>query len=416
MDDRPSRAGSGAPSLVMLTQYYPPDPGAASVRLQATARELVRRGWRVAVVTAFPHHLGFSDPRYRGWVREEWDGPVRVVRTWIWPAPPGHLGRRLLNYLSFTVSSLLGLMRVGRADYLLVESPPLFLGATAWLWSVLRGIPYLLSVSDLWPESAVALGLVSSPLAVRLARALERFLYRHAHRILAVTEGIARGVADAGIPRDRILPAPNGVDLERFAPVQEDPELRRALGLEGRHVFLYPGTLGYAQGLEVVVEAADLLRDRSDVAFLLVGDGPVRPALEARVRELGLTNVVFAGLQPVERMPAYFALARAAVVPLRRHPLFAGARPSKLFAAWGAGVPVIFCGEGEAAELVERSGGGVVVPPEDGPALAMAVDLFARLADAEVRHIGAEGRRFVAEHFTWPAIVEGWLGGLGRET
>lgn len=414
MDDRPSRGLEGAPSLILLTQYYPPDPGAASVRLQATAHELARRGWRVGVVTAYPHHLGYRDPRYRGMVHEETDGPVRVVRTWIWPAPPGHLRRRLLNYLSFTASSLLGLARLGRADYLLVESPPLFLGATAWLWSALRRMPYLLSVSDLWPESAVALGLVSSPAAIRLARALERFLYRHAHRVLAVTDGIARGVAAAGIPADRILPAPNGVDLERFAPVVPDPDLRRALGLEGRHVFLYPGTLGYAQGLEIVVEAADLLRDREDIAFLLVGDGPVRPLLEARVRELGLANVVFAGLQPVERMPAYFALARAVVVPLRRHPLFAGARPSKLFAAWASAVPVIFCGEGEAAELVERSGGGVVVPPEDGPALAMAADLFARLSDAEVRHIGEEGRRFVADHFTWPAIVGRWLEGIGH--
>jgi colanic acid biosynthesis glycosyl transferase WcaI len=181
-------------------------------------------------------------------------------------------------------------------------------------------------------------------------------------------------------------------------------------------VFLYPGTLGYAQGLEVIVDAAARLADRGldrEVVFLLVGDGPVRAALEASVRERSLEHMVrFAGLEPADRMPQYFSVARAVVVPLRKHKLFQGARPSKVFPAWASGVPVIFSGEGEMARLVERSGAGVVVPPGDGAALAEAVESFHRLSDEAVRAMGRRGRAFVTEEFAWPLIMERWLQGL----
>jgi colanic acid biosynthesis glycosyl transferase WcaI len=408
---------SSNPSMIILTQYYPPEPGAASLRLQAMAQELSRAGWTVKVVAAFPHHLGYHDTHYRGrLLLREQDGPVSVVRTWIWRVPQGRFWRRLLNYFSFVVTSLVGLFQQGRADYLLVESPPLFLGISAYLYARLRGMPYILSVSDLWPESAVALGLVENPLLIRWAERLEHFLYRHAYRVSVVTEGIRDAIAATGtVPREAILFAPNGVYPERYRPAAPDPDLRARLRLGDRHVFLYPGTLGYAQGLEVILEAAAILMDQGlhrEVAFLLVGDGPVKAELEAEARRRGLSHVIFEDLQPAERMPLYFALARAVVVPLRKHRLFQGARPSKAFPAWAAGVPVIFSGEGEMARVVEQSGAGLTVPPGDGAALAMAVELFHRMSDDEVRRIGELGRRFVEEEYAWPRIMERWRRGL----
>jgi glycosyltransferase involved in cell wall biosynthesis len=398
----------------MLTQYYPPEPGAASIRLQAMARELVRHGFEVAVVTAFPHHLGYSDSAYRGkWLVEETDGPVRVVRTWVLRAPSGSLGRRLLNYFSFVVSSWFGLRRLGVPRYLLVESPPLFLGLTGYAYGRRHRVPYILSVSDLWPASAVALGLVRNRLAIRMSEWLERFLYRHAYRVSAVTEGIRDAVAATGlVPPAHILFAPNGVDPDRFQDVRPDPELAGRLQLDGRRVFLYPGTLGYAQGLEVIIEAADRLRDEPQIVFLLVGDGPVRETLMAEVRARQLGNVIFEGLQPAERMPRYFGLARAVIVPLRRHRLFLGARPSKAFPAWAAGLPVIFCGEGEMAGVVAASGAGVTVPPEDGAALAAAVRHYAGLTDGDLAQVAVRARAFVRQHYAWPGIIDAWLLGL----
>jgi colanic acid biosynthesis glycosyl transferase WcaI len=409
---------SRAPSMIILTQYYPPEPGAASLRLQAMAQEVARAGWTVKVVTAFPHHLGYRNVHYRGrLIRHEQDGPVAVVRTWVWAVPTGRFWRRLLNYFSFVVTSLAGLFRQGPADYLLVESPPLFLGLSAWLYGVLTGTPYILSVSDLWPDSAVALGLVSNPILIGWARRLEHFLYRHAYRVSAVTEGIRDSILATGlVAREHMLFAPNGVYPERYQRREPDPEIRRRLGLGDRRVFLYPGTIGYAQGLEVVLDAASILKDQGlgdDVAFLLVGDGPVKAELAAEAKRRGLERlVVFEDLQPADRMPLYFSLARAVVVPLRKHKLFAGARPSKAFPAWASGVPVIFSGEGEMARVVEASGAGLTVPPGDGPALAMAVDLFRRMSPEEIAAIGRLGRAFVEREYAWPSIVERWMKGL----
>lgn len=402
------------PALLLLTQYYPPEPGAASIRLQAMARQLVLRGWTVKVVTAFPHHLGQHDAELRGrlLVRQQ-DGPISVVRAWIWPVAVGRIRRRLLNYFSFVVTSFGALWSQGRADFLLVESPPLFLGLTAYAYSRMRRIPYILSVSDLWPDSAVALGLVTNPTLIGMTRRLEQFLYRHAYRVSAVTEGILDTIRQtAALPPERMLFAPNGVDVAQFDQAEPDPGLADRLALEGRRVFLYPGTLGYAQGLNIVLDAADRLRHRPDIAFLLVGDGPVRAELMEEARRRHLDQVRFEDLQPQSRMPAYYALARAVVVPLRNHRLFRGARPSKAFPAWAAARPVIFCGEGEMARVVQASGAGTTVPPEDGAALAAAVERYADMADDAWERQGRSGRAFVEQHYTWQHIMDRWTQGL----
>ncbi|AUW95085.1 glycosyltransferase WbuB [Sulfobacillus thermotolerans] len=397
--------------FIFLTQYYPPEPGAASIRLQAMAHELMRQGHHVSVVTAMPHHLGASGSRRFVFHVQEIVQGIPVIRTWIWRVPPNRrFWWRLLNYFSFVVTSFGGLRKLPRPDYLLVESPPLFLGMTARLYSRWFKVPYILSVSDLWPESAVALGLVRNPWLVGLTRRLELSLYAHAAYVSAVTEGIQQTIRETGqIPPERVLFFPNGVDLAQFPRVEMPTALRARWGKGTEKVFLYPGTMGYAQGLDVIIEAAKRLRDRTDIAFLLVGDGPVKAHLMEQVKAAQLTNVWFEALQPVENMPAYFSLARAVVVPLRRHSLFKGARPSKVFPAWSAQVPVIYVGEGEMADLIHRAKGGVVAEPENGDALAKAVLQLADMPEDAWTAMGQAGWSFVRDHYTWQRIAEKWL-------
>lgn len=397
--------------FVFLTQYYPPEPGAASLRLEAMAQELTRKGHRVSVVCAMSHHLGASSRQGRGMQVAEVVRGIPVIRTWIWRVPPNRrFWWRLLNYFSFVVTSFSGLRKLPRPDYLLIESPPLFLGITGRLYSRLFHVPYILSVSDLWPESAVALGLVTNPLLVGLTKNLELSLYAHAGYVSTVTEGIQQAVRDTGrIAPEKVLFFPNGVDLAKFPRVAPGEALLNRFGAHHKKVFLYPGTMGYAQGLEVVVEAAKRLKDRPDIAFLLVGEGPVKAELARQVREAGLDNVWFDALQPVENMPEYFGIARGVVVPLRKHPLFKGARPSKVFPAWSAQVPVIYVGEGEMAELILTAGGGTVVEPEDGAGLAAAVVQMADMDDVLWAAMGQAGRTFVQDHYTWQRIAEEWL-------
>ncbi len=401
--------------FLFLTQYYPPEPGAASLRLQAMAHQLQRHGHEVEVVTAFLHHLGAKrrGGRPGQWMFTEEVNGVPVIRTWIWAVSTGRFWFRLLNYFSFVLTSFFGLLKSRRPDYVIVESPPLFLGMTAYLYGWLKRVPYILSVSDLWPESAIALGLVKNRSLIRLTRALEHFLYRHAAYVSGVTEGICQTIRNTETinPR-RVLFFPNGVDMDLFRPQEAQKELVENLGLSGKHVFLYPGTMGYAQGLEIIVDAAEMLKDYPDIVFLLVGEGPVKSSLQEDAKRRGLSNVVFEALQPVERMSAYFAMARGVVVPLRRHKLFTGARPSKVFPAWAAQVPVIFAGQGEMAMLIEEAGGGIVVPPEDGAGLAMAVEFLSRISDFEWQTMAKAGRDYVLSHYTWNRIADQWLRGL----
>ncbi len=401
--------------FLFLTQYYPPEPGAASIRLQAMAHQLQRHGHEVEVVTAFPHHLGAKRQGGRPgrWRFTEEVNGVPVTRTWIWAVSPGRFWFRLLNYFSFVFTSLFALLKSRRPDYVIVESPPLFLGITAFCYGWFKRVPYILSVSDLWPESAIALGLVKNPLLIGLTRRLEHFLYRHAAYVSGVTEGICRTIVETKtIEPERVLFFPNGVDVALFSPKDTSIDLAHVLGLAQKRVFLYPGTLGYAQGLEIILDAAEMLGDHPEIAFLLVGEGPVKASLQAEAQARGLSNLIFEPLQPVERMTEYFALARGVVVPLRRHKLFAGARPSKVFPAWAAGIPVIFAGEGEMATLIEEAGGGLVVPPEDGAGLAMAVEFLSRISDFEWKTMGQAGRDYVLARYTWERIADQWLLGL----
>jgi glycosyltransferase involved in cell wall biosynthesis len=394
--------------FLLLTQYFPPEVGAPQVRLLALARQLRAHGHEVTVVTAMPNYpTGVVRPEYRGrrLVSEEQDG-IPVTRTWIYPATGTRVGKRLASYFSFCATSLIGCLLAPRPDYLLVESPPLFLGGTAWLAGKLRRAPYVMIVSDLWPASARDLGIITNRRVLGMAEWLERFLYRGSRRVAGVTEGISDAVAET-IGRDRVMFLPNGVDTDVFRPVPGPSGLLR----DGETAFLYAGTHGYAQGLEVVLDAAELLRDRPDVVFLLVGDGPEKDRLRRLAAQRGLDSVRFADPRPPSAMPAVFSEARASIVPLLDRPLFRGARPSKIFPSLACATPVIYSGVGEAADLIERSGSGLVIPPERPRELAAAVRRLA-CDPAEAARMGAAGRCLVERDFGWPAIAERWLAEL----
>jgi len=325
--------------FLILTQYFPPEVGAPQVRLAAMVRELKGQGHEVEVVTALPNHpRGEIFPEYRGrfYVREDWEG-VPVHRLWLYPATGAGL-KRLLNYASFAFTSLFGLFRARRPDYLFVESPPLFLSVPAYLWGLPQGVPFIFNVADLWPDSVRELGLMREGWVLRLAEGLEAWTYRKARFVNAVTEGIRRAlIEEKGVPEEKVLFLPNGVDTALFRPREPDEALVRELGLLGKKVVVYAGTLGVAQGLEVALAAMRALEhERPELHLLLLGGGSEEARLKALAREWGLSNVTFADPVPLHEVPRYLSLAYAGLVMLKDVPLFEGARPSKTFPIMGA--------------------------------------------------------------------------------
>lgn len=364
-------------------------------------------GYDVAVLTAMPNYpKGEVFEGYRGKLRYvETIRGVRVVRTWIFSHRGASILGRSTNYFSFCITSLLlGACGLGNVDVLFTESPPLFLGITGWLLSKWKGALFIFNVSDLWPESVVKLGVVSNPRIIRLATCLEEFLYRKADMVTGQTEGIVEDISGRLTGRRAKL-LTNGVDLQAFSSEFRDHSLRYAWGGDDRFVVGYAGNIGIAQGLEIIVKAASLLRDRENIRVVIVGDGADRPRLEAFCDSLDLRNVIMMPLQPRERMPAILASFDAAVVPLKRLDLFRGALPSKLFEAMASCVPILLCVEGEAARLVRAAGAGWCLPPEDEKALAAGI--LRLLSDqGSAKRMGEAGREYVRKYYDREQIAK----------
>ena len=392
--------------ITFLTHYFPPEIGAPQARLLELARRLNTDGDTVTVVTGFPNYpKGVVQEGYRGRfaLEERLDG-VRVLRRWVFATPNKGFLKRIVNHLSFVLTSLCALRALGPTDVIFVESPPLLIGIAALAFSRVKRAPFVLNVSDVWPQSAIELGALSNPLAIRLAEWLERHLYRRAAFVTVPTRGIRRQLASRGVPERKVVLLTNGVDVDVYKPAAHEGAMARELGLAGRKVFLYAGTHGMAQGLDVILEAARLTRDPS-VLYVLVGEGADKAALQARAVQEGIANVVFLPNQPKASMPALLNLAYATVIALKPLDVFRSALPSKMFESMAAGRPIAGSMWGEAAELIEAAGCGVVAQPGDAVALQQAVDSLA--ADPEsARRMGERGRAYVVEHFNRADLAE----------
>ena len=396
------------PRILILTQYYVPESGAPQNRWHSLATRLADLGHKVSVLTAMPNYpTGRIFDGYRGKLfHREQMGKIDVHRTWLYATPSKKMSRRLINYFSFAWMSLLyGLLAIRSIDLLIYESPPLFLGPCAWLLARLKGARCVMNVSDLWPESAVALGMISrESKANRIAEKLEMWLYRHSDAVTGQTEGIVESISRR-VPGKRVALFPNGVDLEMFTPLPADASMARQLGLEGKFVVGYGGIIGYAQALEQVLAAAELLKDEPRVVFAFFGDGPVKSDLIAEVRVRGLDNVRFFERQDRTAMPKVISLWNVGLVPLADKPLFDGARPSKMFELMGQGKAILFCGRGEGAQIVSKNQCGIVVAPEKPAELAAAVRQS--LADeAGLEQMGRNARVTGQEQFDRAKIAQ----------
>jgi glycosyltransferase involved in cell wall biosynthesis len=396
--------------FLFLTQYFPPEIGAAPTRLSSVIRELRGSGHEVEVVTALPNYpvgkiqSGFTGKFYH---REVRDG-VTVHRTWLY-ATAGSGLPRLMNYLSFVVTSLYGLARATKPDFLFVESPPLFLTMTGYLYSRFRSVPFILNIADLWPDTVIDMGLVRKGLATDLLSRLERWSYRKATYVNAITQGIHSSLLlEKKVGPQKVLFLPNGVSTATYRPQPPDEGLKQKLGLSGKKIVLYAGTLGRAHGLENVLKTAQLLDHNPEIHFLFLGDGSERRRLQNLQSEMGLRNVTFHDFVPLSELRAFYSIADCGLASLLNLQMFEGARPSKIFAVLASGKPIVYFGQGEGARLVEQAHAGVVVPPEDSVALARIIsELLSN--PALVHELGENGRRFVTENYEWSKLVAAWI-------
>ncbi len=389
----------------LLTQFYPPEFGAAAVRLSRLARLLVADGHQVTVLTGMPNYPeGVIREGYRGrlTLRETLDG-VTVERVWVYATPSRGACGRLLNQFSFMLLAALRGSFLKRPDVILVESHPLFVCLTGgWLRRV-KHVPVVLNVSDLWPESAVATGALSpdSPL-VKLAQPVEKWAYGDAAHVVGMTAGVMDGIHHILPDPNRATLIKNAVDLDAFhlASPQLRAEVRERYGLGDRFTVVHVGNMSLTYDFHVMLDAAALL---SEIAFLFVGGGSQAAWIEAEVRSRGLANVIFTGVLPHDAMPGVWAAADACLIALGDHSVAGGTLPAKMYEALATGTPVVAAIRGEGAALLESSGAGVVVPIADAAAMANAIRALA--ADPLRRTALAAAARAYAEQNLAPEPV-----------
>jgi glycosyltransferase involved in cell wall biosynthesis len=401
--------------FVIVSQYFPPERGAAQIRLGALCLELTRAGHTVEVVTALPSYP--TGRIFPGWRRRPSqvavEGGVRVVRVWVWAAM-GSGYARIANYLSFGLMAVLGLARTGRARWTVVEYPTLFGAVAPLLWARARGGRTVLIVADLWVDVIAESGALKGRLVIGALRRLERWVLRRSDAVTVVTEGLRAAVLAKGVDPTRVCWLPNGVDTGLFRPRQAGAAgsivAPPQAADETPPMVLYAGTHGHVHGLEVVLGAAERLADRP-VRLLLVGGGSEKPALVAAARERQLGNVEFREPVAPEEVARLLGRARIGLASVRGEPIYRSVRSAKIFPVMASGVPVIYSGDDEGSALVTAAGAGLAVPPGDADALAGAI---ARLLDdpAEADRMGRAGRAWVEAHAGWHRLVEDWIAQL----
>ena len=404
--------------IALLCQYFPPELGAPSARVSELARAWRDAGHHVTVVTGMPNHpTGILPLVYRGvrFAEESFHG-VRVLRNWVYATPNEGFVKRTANHVSFMLSSLwYSLPRLRGHDVIVVSSPTFFVVISAWIMSRVLRVPYVFEVRDLWPGIFVELGILKNRAIIAILEGLEMFLYRKAARVVVVTDSFKDILVGRGLRASHVEVITNGVDPDVFSPMSGDTAQRAEYALTGKCVVLYIGAHGISHALKAILESAALLRDRDDIRFVFVGEGAEKKALMEHAAARGLDNVVFVSGPPKGLIASWYATADVALVPLRNIPLFETFIPSKMFEILACGRPIVGSVRGEARRILERSGGAIVVDPENSAAIAEAVR---DLADAPQRRqaLGDAGRAFVMTHYDRRALATRYLDILGAVT
>jgi colanic acid biosynthesis glycosyl transferase WcaI len=393
--------------IAFLTQYYPPEMGAPQARLSELAKRIAHRGHSVVILTAMPNYpRGRLYDGYGGFFMREWCDDTQLLRTYVYPTKKVSIAPRLANYFSFVVSSAtVGAIALPKIDYLLTESPPLFLGISGYLLSRLRHCQWIFNVSDLWPESAVRLGVVREGWSLALSRQLERFCYKKAWLVTGQSKEIIADIRQR-FPETHTYHLSNGVDTTIFHPGLYSDIIRKKFSEQHTCIAIYAGLHGIAQGLDQIIYAAAKLQHLRHLGIALLGEGSEKERLQQLCYSLGVTNVRFLDPCAREMMPAIMASADIALVPLK-HDLL-GAVPSKLYEAMGAGLPVVLVAQGEATDVVREARAGIVTTPGDTNALVAAISDLATDPEQRAR-MGANGRQAAVTRFDRRLIADTFI-------
>ena len=397
-------------NILFLSHYFPPEVNAPATRTYEHCKEWVRQGHKVTVISCVPHHpMGKVYPGYKNrfYYQEEKDG-IKAIKILTYVTANEGFAKRTFNYVFYMLMAILISPFVGKADVVISTSPQFFNGLAGYFVSRIKRAAWLLEIRDLWPESILAVGAIKNQSVIKLLEGIERFVYRKADFIVPVTHAFKTHIINNGGKESQIEVIRNGVDLGLFNPTSRDEDYAEELGLSGKFVASYVGTHGMAHGLDVVIEAAEKLKDNPDIAFLLVGEGAEKARLKEERDARGLTNLVMLDQQPKDKMPLIWSVSDVSLVLLRKLDLFLTVIPSKIFESMAMGKPIIMGVAGEARGIVEKGQAGICIEPENADELVGAV-LELKNNSQQYGETAESAKKFVASEFDRTKLARQYL-------
>ena len=389
--------------VLLITQYFPPEIGAAATRWGDYVQILIKKGHRVTVLCEMPNYpLGTYFPGYkRQWVKQEKVSPnLTIIRSFAWANNRNSAIKKLGHYLVFMFSGLLTAFRLKNYHVLIVSSPPLFVGVIGAIISKIKSIYFFLDIRDLWPESVMALGEVRSKWVFNMGKKLESFIYKSTNGYILTVPGFKKHFTNhypeqLNKPMINLI---NGVSNTFFDLAKKYDRIPGK-----RFAVLYSGNMGLAQGLESVIKAADILQ-KYPIDFKFVGSGVKQKALKTKADKLGLKNVVFLPVQKKEELIKLIKKASVCLVPLKNNPLFKNAIPSKMFEYMACGRPVIVSISGEVTEIIKKAKSGLISSPEDANSIADSI-LYYYNNRGKIIEQGRNGVMYVKENVRKEVLI-----------
>lgn len=390
--------------ILYVTQYFLTPEQAGGSRHYRHVKYLMDHGHQVDVLTTYvqDHMSRNIPPKYKGkfYVKEYYEN-ISIYKTYSAPNYGQGFLDRLKNYLSFMFFAiLLGLVIRGRYDIVFASSPSLFVGWAGFVLSKFKRALFVLEVRDLWPQSAIELGFLKNRLFIWMAEGLEKFLYRKAAVIIALTGGIKDAILKIVKNQDKVKLITNGVDTELYLK-SNFIDFRAKYGLQKKFIAMYVGAHGVNNDLETLIDAAEELKEQSEIKFVFIGDGDHKSELMKLCANRGLKNVVFLPSQPKKLIPDYLNAADVCLLAIKKDLFFQGTLPNKLFDYMASGKPVVATvpTEGESAHLIQKLQAGIICAPESGKQMARAI--LKLYEDKKVDHpLLLNARNYVLQNFS----------------
>jgi len=394
--------------ILIITQYFPPEIGGGSQRSIGFAEELYNLGFDITVIKPFPSYLikkELISIKFKLF-EKYFENGLTIFNTFVYANDRGNFIKRILYYLSFTISSIIvSIIKINKIDYVIAISPPLFTGLTGLLIKKIKKAIFIFDIGDLWPEGAIQLGFLKNKLAIVLAEKLEKTIYKNSDIINVVTKLTLDKLKSLHPYIKTILYVPNFVNTNLVKKLQKDTTIIERLNLKKKMVVGYAGNIGKAQGCRIITQSALITKNIKDIVYIIIGDGVEKDSLVDDINKMHLDNVLI--LDPVTRedIIRYISVFDTVIIPLVKNELFKITIPSKLYESMAAEIPILLCVDGEARKIVEESKCGFFIEPENAELLAAnIIELFNNIE--MLGKLGKNGRTMAENEFNRKTVIQ----------